>query len=203
MSLKFYVIDVETNGLDSKRHEITEISIIRCEDRFQLAKFIKIEHPERTSREALNATNRTMADLKNGIPAVEAVNAVDNFLQEDGLTAEYRCMIAHNASFDRRFVYALWNKYNKMFNAVCWLDTKPAVKSYVQRNLGIEKPKLTLQASLDMLTIKARGIAHSAISDTQNTYILHNHLLKQGFDFLPHIKRLPLVVEGSDSEAEG
>lgn len=202
MSLRYYVIDVETNGLDASRHEITEISVIRCVDRVQLAKFIKIEHPERTSREALVATGRTMADLRKGLPAIEVINAVDEFLSQDGESSESRCMIAHNSSFDRRFVYALWKKYDKNFGATCWLDTKPAVKKYAQNYLGIEKPKLTLQASLNIIGMKPKGIAHSAISDTQNTYILHDHLVKQGFDFLPHIKRIPLVSETVNEEIE-
>jgi len=182
MALCYYVIDVETNGLKCGWHEITEISVIRCADRNQLTKFIRIEHPERTSQEALSVTGRTKEDLRNGINAQNVVMVVHNFLLEDNMTNEHRCMIAHNASFDRRFCYELWGKYNLCFPAVCWLDTKSLTKGYANNVLGIVKPKLTLQASLDILGLKKRGTAHTATSDTQNTYILHDHLVKYWLD---------------------
>lgn len=200
--MHFYVVDTETSGLSSS-HEITEISLIRCTNRVQLSKFIRIEHPERASMEALRATGRTMADLRKGQPAIEVVNIVEEFLAKDGATPEGRCMIAHQAPFDRRFIYALWAKHNKVFPATCWLDTKPAIKKYAQLHLGIEKPKLTLQASMDTLGLKKRGVAHTATSDTQNTYILYHFLQEQGFDLLPFIKRVPMEEEiENESEIE-
>jgi hypothetical protein len=74
------------------------------------------------------------------------------------------------------------------------------VKYYAQNILGIEKPKLTLGASLEMLEIKTRGKLHSATSDTQNTYILNEKLKKNGVDRLPYIKRIAVETETNENE---
>lgn len=189
--LNYYIIDTETNGLKAGFHEISQISIIRYSDRNQLNKFIKILYPNRTSQAALDATGRTMADLRQGIPQAEAVDACNKFLEEDGVTPEHRCIIAHNASFDRRFCHSLWESEKQVFPANCWLDTMYAAKDYMTKTLGLEKPKKGLQDACKTCGLQPKTGAHNAISDTQNTYFLHAHLVKQGFDFLPYIKRTP------------
>lgn len=189
--LHYYVIDLETNGLKCDWHETSEISLIRCSDRHQLSRFIKIKHPERTSGEALHVTGRTLEDLQKGDPAESVVKIFDDFIISDGQTNENRVFIGHNVSFDRRFVYDLWGKFGKIFPGNLWLDTKTMAKQYANLTLGMVKPKLTLGACLEFTGIKARGTAHNAVSDTQNTYILHNSLVKYGVDYLPAIKRVP------------
>lgn len=200
--MNYYILDVETTGLKVGYHEVTQISIIRYSDRHQLNRFIRAEYPQRVDVRALEATGRTRADILVGVGKAEAIEACETFIKEDGQTPEHRCFIGHNVSFDRRFVHELWSSQKKDFPAICWLDTMSCVKLYMTKNLGLEKPKKGLHDALQNCGLKPRSGAHNAISDTQNTYILHNHLLKQGFDFLPHIKRLPLVVEGSNSEPE-
>ena len=59
--LKFYVIDTETTGLKSGYHEMTEIGIIRCEDRVQLWRQIKCVYPERANIDALMITKKTLS----------------------------------------------------------------------------------------------------------------------------------------------
>lgn len=200
--MNYYILDVETTGLKVSYHEVTQISIIRCSDRHQLNRFIRAEYPRRADSRALEATGRKPADILVGVGKLEAIEACDTFLLEDGQTPEHRCIIGHNVSFDRRFVYDLWGSKNKEFPAACWLDTMSCAKQYMTRTLGLEKPKKGLHDALQNCGLKPRSGAHNAISDTQNTYILHDHLLKQGFDFLPHIKRLPQVVVSDSSSSE-
>lgn len=198
--INYYVIDTETNGFNVDWHEIIEISVIRCSDRKQLSKVIKPEYPWRSNAESLKVTNRTEADLSQGFPAKEVMTLVDNFLLEDGKTPEYRCIIGHNVSFDRRFLQHLWKKYNKTFPAYLWLDTKSMTKKYANLNLGIAKPSLTLQNCIELLGLKWRGTAHSAISDTQNTYILHDYLVKHGMENVSYIKRIEPKDNDKDEE---
>lgn len=193
--LHYYIIDLETTGLDCKKHETSQISIIRCNDRHQLNRFIKVEHPEKADQRALDATGRTRADLYKGIPKREAVEAIESFLLEDGQTPEHRCMIAHNAPFDKRFVVAMFDSLNKTFPVACWLDTLSVMKYYSTRILGLPKQSVKLHDSLKICGIKPRDGAHDAVSDTQNLYILRDHLIKQGVDFLPYIKRESLSSE--------
>lgn len=187
--LNYYIIDTETTGLKVGYHEVTQISIIRCSDRHQLNYFIRAQYPARASAEALKVTGRTMADLSIGVSRKEAIEGCNRFLLEDGQTSEHRCIIAHNASFDRRFCHDLWTSSGLEFPANCWLCTMAAVKDYMTKYLGIDKAKKGLHDSMKTCGLKPRTGAHNAISDTQNTYILHNHLNKEGFDLLPYIKR--------------
>lgn len=191
MGLNFYVIDVETNGLKAGWHEITQISIIRNEDRNQLSKYIRIQYPNRTNPESLTVTGRTMADLKVGVSKEEVVNACQDFLLSDGQTEEHRCIIAHNGSFDRRFCHSLWDSCGKVFPASLWLDTAQCAKYHLTRHLGMEKPSVKLDSCMDHFGLTKRGQAHNSIVDTQHTFILYDHLRKENFDFLPYIKRFP------------
>ena len=61
--IEYYILDLETTGLDSKRQEINEISVIRVKDKNQLTRNIKALYPERASIDALRVQNRTMNDL--------------------------------------------------------------------------------------------------------------------------------------------
>lgn len=202
--MNYYILDVETTGLRVGHHETTQISIIRCSDRYQLNRFIRAEFPRRADPRALQVTGRKPADILVGVSRAEAVQACEDFLTEDGQTPEHRCIIGHNVSFDRRFVQELWNSQKKEFPAICWLDTMSCAKLFMTLTLGLVKPKKGLQDALQNCGLKPRSGAHNAISDTQNTYILHNHLVKQGFDFLPHIKRLPLASSTTaEVETEG
>src|ERR1700735_471027 len=85
--LNYWIIDCETSGLSSKYHEITEISIIKCDTRVQLTEMIKCEYPERANLDSLRITNKTMADLLLGKTKEEVVEKIDRFLNEDGLAS--------------------------------------------------------------------------------------------------------------------
>ena len=191
--IQYYAMDTETTGLDSKSHEVTQISIIRCKDRHQLNKYIKAEHPERVSSQALKVTGRTYEDHLKGEGRLEVVKFCEKFLEEDGLTPEHRCIIAHNAPFDRRFCHALWNSLDRTFPAQLWMCTKEFTRSFATKN-GIIKPKLNLQASMELTGVKARPGAHNAVVDTQNAFLLWKKLMDEKGDHLPQIKRVPHIL---------
>jgi len=191
MGLNYYFLDVETTGLKAGWHEISQISIIRHSDRNQLSEYIRVSHPERTTPEALTATGRTFADLKKGISKEEVIEKCHKFLLSDGGTDEQRCIIAHNASFDRRFCYASWEDIGKKFPASLWLDTMACAKYHLTRHMGLEKPSVKLDSCMDHYGLVKRGTSHNATVDTQNNYLLYEHLKKISFDFLPYIKRVP------------
>lgn len=188
MSLVFYVVDVETTGLRSDYHEVNEISIIRCKDRVQLTEFIKCQYPERASLDALTITRKSMADLRIGKSKAEVVNNVDKFLNEDGLTPAHRCFIAHNYSFDKKFIHALYEQVGKVCPVNLWLCTMELSKQYAKQ-LGIIKPKVNLHAACDMVGIKKISEAHTSKLDSRNTYFLHKDLVEvKKLDYLPFIK---------------
>lgn len=191
MGLFYYVVDVESTGLRPSWHEVTQISVIRCSDQNQLSRYIKAEYPERASKEALQVTGRTVADLSTGDPKNKVVELFHNWILQDGKNEEGRCFIAHQASFDKNFCHALWGSVGKKFPANLWLDTKAFAKSWAIK-LGIEKPSLTLQSSLEFTGIKpVKGVAHEAIADTRNCFLLWKKGMEQGLDHLACIKRYP------------
>lgn len=189
--MEYYVIDTETTGFRQGFHEITQISIVRCSDRHQLSKYIAAEFPERANYKALEVTGRSISDIVQGESKKKATKAFDDFLLEDKKTNGHRCMVAHNAAFDRRFVHALWGELGKTFPATLWLCTQTMTRRYIKK-YGI-KSKVNLEASLKAAKIKnVRLGAHNAIVDTQNTYKLWKGLIdKYNIDYLPIIKTWP------------
>ena len=192
--IKYYVLDTETNGLMSNYHEITEISIIKAEDKRQLFEKVRCEYPERSSLDALRITGKSIHDLKNGKSQLEIVDMVDRFLNLDNLTSGNRCIIAHNSTFDRKFCHALWAKMERKFPADLWLDTIPMFKKYTKENSLVTKSNLT--AACDTLQIKKSGSAHNASSDTRNTFYLWKKLCDIGINPLPFIKTEPHILKG-------
>jgi DNA polymerase III epsilon subunit-like protein len=201
MSLKYYVIDTETTGLKANYHEMTEIGIIRCEDRVQLHRLIKCESPERASFDALAITKKTMADLEKGNDRRDVVEECDKFFSEDLATPAHRCIIAHNAPFDRKFLHALWESCGKQFPAHLWLDTIPLTKQYAKQ-IGLVKPKVNLHAACDIVGIKKLSEAHNARVDSRNTYLLHRDLVEvKKVDYLPFIKTAAHAFDANDTSS--
>lgn len=188
MSLIYYVIDTETTGLKAGYNEMTEIGIIRCTDRVQLWRQIRCEYPERANYDALAITKKTMADLERGMNKEAVVEECNKFFNEDNATSAHRCIVAHNAPFDRRFLHALWESCGLEFPANLWLDTMSLTKDYAKK-IGLVKPKVKLHDSCDIVGIKKISEAHNAKVDSRNTFLLHRSLVEEKkVDYLPFIK---------------
>lgn len=202
MGLAFYVLDTETTGIDSKRQEITEISIIRCADRVQLTEMVKCESPETASIDALRITNKTFADLLKGKSKEEAVERVDKFLNSDGLTPAHRVIVAHNWSFDYRFMCALYDKVGKKFQADLWACSMAMTKAYAKQ-IGLVKPKVNLDAACKLAGIVKVAGQHASKADTRNTYLLWNDLVNnKQMDYMQFIKNSPHKTKEPDPEFE-
>ena len=185
--LYFYVIDTETTGLKAGFHEVIQISAIRYNDRFQ--KTLNIKEGETTGDKKFSLeVVRCLGAC--GIDRKEAVEELHAFLQEDGKTPDHRCIVAHNAPFDRRMLHSMWQAENKTFPAHLWLCTKEFSRKYAKK-LGIIKPKLSLAASIEMAGLTARGGAHNAVIDTLNTTDLFEKLLSENLGHVQLIKRVP------------
>jgi len=197
MTIQFAVVDVETNGLSPSYHEITEISAIRCSDRVQLTMFIKCEHPERSNADALMITHKTLADLSQGISKEEAVEKLNKFLNEDGLTPAHRCFIAHNYTFDKKFIHALYDKVGQKLPVDLWACSMALTKAYAKK-IGLIKPKVNLHAACDLVGIRKLSEAHASKVDTRNTYLLWKSLTEEkGMDYLPFIKTAEHIVKSA------
>lgn len=186
----YYVIDTETTGLKAGYNEMTQISIIRCSDRVQLTKDIAIEYPERCSIEALKVIGKTIQELLKGCSKKSVVESCENFWAQDGKTPEHRCLIAHNAQFDKRFCHALWSSVGKKFPVTCWLDTMIFIKDWGKK-MGVLIKKPSLQNSLNFAKIATRETLHNACSDARHVYLLWKRGMELKIDHLHSIKRFP------------
>lgn len=205
--LQYYVIDTETTGLKSGYHEMTEVGIIRCTDRVQLWRQIKCVYPERANFDALAITKKTMSDLERGYEKEAVVEECEKFFAEDGLTPAHRCIVAHNAPFDRRFLHALWESCGKEFPAHLWLCSMALTKDYAKKQGLIVKgvkQSFALHAACDLIGIKKISDAHNAKVDSRNTFLLHRNLVEEKkADYLPLIKTAVHTVSSTPSDDEG
>lgn len=185
--MEYYILDTETTGLTTGYHQIVEISLIRVSNKVQLTKEIRCLHPERASLDALRIIGKSKYQLNNGISILEAIEISNKFMNEDGLSPKQRCIIAHNAPFDRRFCHNMWDTYSSLFPADYWVDTMALMRKY-NKDKGI-KAKVNLQDSLDSLGIVKVAGLHNAKSDTQNTFKLWKKLtVDLNIDHLPFIQ---------------
>jgi DNA polymerase III epsilon subunit-like protein len=222
MSINYYILDTETTGLSMDAHEINQVSVLRVIDREQLSLQIKVKRPHIYSAQALEVQGITPDDLKKGILIEEAIEAIDMFLKEDGQTQAHRCIIAHNAPFDRKFIHRAWDKAGKEFLADLWLCTQSFAKRHVQKHrtgekiaqaqfdAGIEikrdkygalKPKFGLNNFMVGVGLVPKLGAHSAEVDVQNTIELYNWLMNSHTEHVSLIGRVPHkeAVVGDDS----
>lgn len=150
----FCVVDTETTGLSPQMHEITEISAILVNERFEIvaemSRLIRID--SRVPWHITNLTGITDAMLRaKGVPLPQALAELHGMVT--GLPA-----FAHNASFDRRFLTAATERAGVgfQFDLQC---TIPAFKRLLpnQRRYGLG----VLAAALD---VDGCG-AHRALAD--------------------------------------
>lgn len=211
--LKYYVIDIETTGLKKDYHEMSELSIIRAEDRMQLTRMVKCNYPERASLDALEITKKTFDDLRQGTLKSDLVREANEFFSKDGAMPAARCIVGHNIiNFDKKFLHALWESEGQEFPAHLWLDTITLTKKFLESHEVAEnkiiktatgKISTTLHASCDMTGVNKIASAHNAKSDTRNTYMLWKKLVDEyEIDYLPHIKNFPHVIKKNEDELE-
>lgn len=211
MSINYYILDTETLGLLVDVHEINQISVMRVSDGKQLSIQIAVAHPNVYNPQALEVQGITPEDLKKGVSIKEAIEMVNKFLEEDGETKAHRCIIAHNAAFDRKFVHRAWTRENNEFPADLWMCTQSFGKRYVkkfggdkiakaQADAGIDikpdkigklKPKFGLNNFLIGVGIEPKIGAHSADVDVKNTLTLYNYLINSKTEHVSLIERIP------------
>jgi DNA polymerase III epsilon subunit-like protein len=170
-ALKYYILDSETTGFKAGWHEMTELSVIRYDDRVQLTRQIKSEYPERANDQSLQITGRTITDIMKGADREDVVHVFNKFFNQDDLTPEHRCIVAHSAPFDKRFCHALWESVGETFPAVHWLDTVKVGKEWALK-VGKQPENYKLPTMLKFAEVNPMKGIHNAESDARNLYLL-------------------------------
>lgn len=155
----FAVIDLETTGL-SNQDRIVEIGVVLLRPDFTVERtWETLIQPER--------------DIPNSyIHKITATDVVDAPLFRDvapylGSLLNGRTLVAHNASFEHRFLTNEFARAGAEYGLCEWLDTMRLTKQY----MGVGK----LSEALGIAKIRNR-FAHSALADAEATAELLRYL---------------------------
>jgi DNA polymerase III epsilon subunit-like protein len=209
--LSYYVIDTETTGLNSSYNEIIELGVIRANNPVKLYRKIKCEYPTRASLDALRITNKTFADLLQGADKRDVVLEANQLFAEDGQQPAARCIVGHNISFDRSFLFSLWESVGEEFPAWLWLDTIALTNEFIKisdlATLNITrtatgKISKKLHAACDLVGVQKSANQHDAKSDAISTYYLWKRLIEEkNINHLPHIKTIIHKLKSNEMAA--
>lgn len=178
MDYVIYVADIETTGLDSRLHDVIELSLYRLSDGVQKTWCVKPTNPANIDPGALRVNGHKLEDLRHETKAgrdryldpVQLLVEIENWINEDGVPIENRVMCGQNVAFDHERLQQLWVKCNSA-------DTFPFGRRTMDTMIwafmmDYAKKEFAVGYSLSNL-IKKYGIknekAHSAEADVKAT----------------------------------
>lgn len=181
MNFSFYVTDIETTGLDSRLHDVIEISMYRLGDEPENAQktwCLKPLNPDTIDPGALRINHHKLDDLlhktKEGreryLEPAKVLVEIEGWMAEDSLPAEKRFLIGQNIAFDKERLEQLWIKCNAKdsfpIGRRC-MDTMMLALSIDYAD-GVFAEGYSLSNLIKKYAIK-NDKAHSAASDTRAT----------------------------------
>ena len=185
MDYVIYVGDVETTGLDERKHDVIEVSLHRLTDDVQKTWCLKPLNPSEIDADSLRINGHKLEDLLHKtaegraryLEASKVIIYIENFIMEDGVPTTQRILAGQNVGFDKNFLDWLWRKCDSQDSFPFgrrMLDTM-----MVEFFLDLCRDKMSEGYSLNNLT-KKYGLknekAHSAAADVKVTKDI---LLKQ------------------------
>jgi len=150
----FSLLDIETTGFSARMHEITEISAIRVDERFQIVAQVNhlVKICSRVPWEITRLTGLTDSMLsRHGIPLHEALASAHR------LISGHR-VYAHNARFDQSFL----NAAVEQTAAGCSFTLDCSIPVFKKLLPG--RPKYGLSHVAEALGVSADG-AHRGLKD--------------------------------------
>lgn len=174
----FYVVDVETTGLNPTRDEILQIAAIRFVNFEPVDAFVSYTKPHNGLNPRAQAINGiTENDVENA-PYIESiVNSLSTFLSPDPSAKRLSPIVGHNLSFDVQFLRA---------NGVFWLYS--SVRNFYD-TLELSKREFKEHKSykLDFLVNDILHIyrtnTHDALSDALATGLLFKEICRRRIGF--------------------
>lgn len=171
-----YYLDTECSGLDSRIHDVIELTIIREKDNQAKTWFIKPLNPTKIQVEALRINHHKIEDLlgqtKEGREKYQdphkVIIEVENWLNEDNLPSEKRIMIGYNVGFDKSFLEELWNKCNSK-DSYPWgrrVIDPMIIEIFMDWCKGEMSDNYSLNGTIKKMGIKNEK-SHSSLGDTR------------------------------------
>lgn len=189
---RYAVIDVETTGLSHKTERLTEIAIVIIEDGEIVNEFSSLINPERKIPYRITQLTGINDQMVQGSPhfydiAKQIVELTTNCI-----------FVAHNASFDYRFIQAEFARYEFDYQRKV-LDTVKLARKLMPGFRSYSLGKLTAQLGIQ---IENRHRAMGDAAATAKLFLmllgiqpeisqlnlrgLHSNLKKEVLDSLPH-----------------
>ena len=152
------VLDFETSGLSPAMGDrAIEIGAVLIKQGCVTAEFQELMNPGfRVSAFIENYTGISNAMLENAAPCDEVMSRFANFIGDHNL-------VAHNASFDRRFLDDEFQRIGQVYSG------EFACSMLIARRLYHEAPNHTLGELVNYKNIACDGVFHRALADSQMT----------------------------------
>ncbi|WP_374758379.1 PolC-type DNA polymerase III [Shewanella sp. c952] len=152
------VLDFETTGLSPNQGDrAIEIGAVKLQDGIVIERFQELMNPGfRVSGFIESYTGISNQMLNSAAPCDEVMDQFADFI------ADYN-MVAHNASFDQRFLDAELNAIGRGYNG------QFACSMLIARRLYQEAPNHKLGSLISYKQIKHDGVFHRALADSEMT----------------------------------
>lgn len=148
----YIVFDLETTGMNCYNNEIIEIGAIKYKNFIEVDRFQQIIKPKGSVDPfILRLTGITKAEIDNGLK-IESV--IDDFLE---FIKDFP-LVAHNASFDMKFLMYTLIKTGRKYREITSIDTVTLARRYIDET---ENHKLETLKNLMNMNNKS----HRAIDD--------------------------------------
>jgi DNA polymerase-3 subunit epsilon len=168
IDVTFAVLDLETTGLSPTDDRITEVGVVKSRAGEVLGEFSTLVNPGRAVPSAVSAVTGITDHMVSARPPIEAVlPALVEFLRGTVL-------VAHNATFDTRFLAATLERHAYPPLALPVLDTA-AIARRVLRDEVRNCRLATLAAHVRSRTVPE----HRALPDARATLDVLHHLLER------------------------
>lgn len=183
--------DVETGGLNPKRHPIIQIAAIQVDRRFEnwrtFERKIKFD-PARAERDALAMNSYDPAVWeREAVSAESAAKAFKKFISQAADVTKYSKagrpykvaqLAAHNAPFDRDFLFA-WFRRENIFLSADWHVIDTVQLALLHNTLSGQQPSSLKLGDLCAYYGIPLENAHDALGDVTATVKLAHFLLTQ------------------------
>jgi DNA polymerase-3 subunit epsilon len=152
------VLDFETTGLSpGEGDRAIEIGAVRVENGEVTARFQELMNPGRRVNAFIESyTGITNAMLRDARPCGEVMRDFAEFI--DGYN-----LVAHNASFDRRFLDAEFERISMDYSG------KFSCSMLTARRIFQQAPDHKLGTLIDYMNIPVQGVFHRALYDSEMT----------------------------------
>ncbi len=152
------ILDFETTGLSPDMGDrAIEIGAVRIEDGIITERFQELMNPgKRINSFIENYTGITNNMLDNAPPCEDVMNDFSNFI--DGYN-----LVAHNASFDKRFLDAELNNISRTYSG------QFTCSMLASRRIYQNAPDHKLSSLINYINIPSDGTFHRALYDSEMT----------------------------------